>query len=96
MIEEKYKKQIISIIEKYLPNCKIYLFGSRAIGDFYEGSDVDISIDNGEKVSYEISFKIRSELEESTIPFFVDIIDINNIGDEMKNQILKHRIVWKN
>ena len=46
MLKERYKKQIIEAIEKFLPNCKIYLFDSRAISTHMKILNIDIAIDN--------------------------------------------------
>jgi len=45
MINPKYKKQLIEIINKHLPQAKIYLYGSRARKDHAEGSDIDLAIE---------------------------------------------------
>lgn len=95
MLDEKYKKKLIEIIEKYISDSKIYLFGSRAKGRHRETSDVDISIDAGKELSSNLLYKIKDEIEESNIPYFVDVVDFNYVSDEMKNQILKNGILWK-
>lgn len=43
-------KHIVPIIEKYLPNAKIILYGSRARNDNQEGADIDIALDAGDKI----------------------------------------------
>ncbi len=96
MIEEKYKKILIKIIEKHLPNCKIYLFGSRAQKKHPETSDIDIALDTGNKIDIGIIGKIKDNLIESYIPYFVDIVDTNMTTEIMKTQILKNGIIWKN
>lgn len=96
MLSDKYKNILITIIRKYLPECKIYLFGSRATGDQTKYSDVDIAIDSGEVLDLNIIGKIKSEIEESKIPFFVDLVDLNNVDNRMRDQILKYGVLWKN
>ena len=96
MVEEKYKKILIKTIEKHIPNCKIYLFGSRAQKKHPETSDIDISIDTGHAIDIGIIGKIKDDLIESIIPYFVDIVDFNITTPIMKTQILKNGIIWKN
>ncbi|MFH1643842.1 MAG: nucleotidyltransferase domain-containing protein [bacterium] len=95
-IKEKYKEILIDIITKYLPNSKIYLFGSRATQTHHEGSDIDLALDNKEKIELKIIFKIQDEIEQTSIPLFVDIVDINTTSEKLKNEILKEGILWKN
>ena len=90
----KYKELLIQIIKKHLPNTKIYLFGSRARGTNTPGADIDISVDAGEKINIRTISKIKYNIEETSIPFFVDVIDLNNIEKEIKEEILKDGILW--
>jgi len=96
MVEEKYKKNIISIIRKHIPECKIYLFGSRAKKRSHEGSDIDIAIEAKDKIGRRIIYKIKNEIEETNIPFFVDIIDLKSADKEFKESIYKDLILWMN
>ena len=96
MIEYKFKKNLIEIINKYAPDAKIYLFGSRSRKDNKPGSDIDLALDSNIKLKINILMNIKSDIESTNIPFFVDIVDINNVDDVMKNEILKDGVLWKN
>ena len=91
---EQDKQKLMKIITKYLPKAQIYLFGSRARKDNLPQSDIDITIDNENKIDLLTLSNIKEEIEESTIPFTVDIVDLNNISEDLKKQILKDRIKW--
>jgi uncharacterized protein len=94
---ERSKDIIIDIINNHLSGCKIYMFGSRARKDNYEGSDIDIAIDHfGKKIEKLTLCKIIDEIEETNIPFCVDVLDFNNISQDIKSEILKDGILWKN
>jgi uncharacterized protein len=95
MIKQDEQK-IIEIITKYIPHAQIYLFGSRARKDNSPQSDIDIAIDNKNKIDFLILSNIKEEIEESTVPFTVDIVDLNNISEDFKTQILKDKIKWNN
>ena len=62
-------------------NCieKIILFGSRAKGNYKQGSDVDLAV-FGSKVGYcvinEFSYLLN---EESSLPYFFDVINLSSI-----------------
>ncbi|MEK3988484.1 nucleotidyltransferase family protein [Robertmurraya sp. FSL R5-0851] len=64
------------------------IFGSRAMGNFKKGSDVDISI-YGQNITNETLYRLNDLLnEEYPLPYFFDILHyegINNIN--LKNHI---------
>jgi predicted nucleotidyltransferase len=85
---------LTSIIKKHLPLVKIYLFGSRARGDYTPWSDIDVALDTGKKIDlYELSI-IKEEIEESSIPFTVDVVDMHNISEDFRKNILKDGKLW--
>ena len=53
-----------------------------------------MAIEYKNKINYEILRKIKSELEESKLPYKVDVLDINNISDEFRDIIKKKMIVF--
>ena len=72
---------LFSIFTKY-PEVKcISIFGSRAKGNHKFGSDIDLAILN-EGVNDKILYTILDEIEESTRPYFVDIINYPTLTDE--------------
>jgi predicted nucleotidyltransferase len=93
-INEQDKIELIKIVKKYLPLCKIYLYGSRARGDSRMGSDIDLALDTGSKINMNLIVAIKNDIENSAIPFFVDIVDLNNTGKEFKDAIIGELIQW--
>ncbi len=86
-LDEKYINFIKASISRYLPDCKIFIFGSRVKGTAKKYSDIDIAL-NSKNLDENILLKIQNEFENSTLPYEVDIIDINNISETFKNHIL--------
>ena len=87
-LEERHLNFIKETLKKYIPNpnAKFYIFGSRAKGKFREYSDVDIAIDCP-NLETSIKTKLEIEFENSTFPYEVDIVDLNNIKESFKNLI---------
>ena len=92
----RYKKILLEIIRETLPNCKVYLFGSRARGSHSGGSNIDLALDDGKPIELGKISKIQEKLEESIVPLFVDLVDLHTAGDTIKREIKDEGIVWEN
>lgn len=93
-IEEKIKKKIISIIKAVIPNTKIILYGSRARGDYNKHSDIDLALDNGQKIERIDVGEVSDLLQASHIPYKIDVVDLHNISETMRAIIIKEGIPW--
>ena len=62
------------------------IFGSRAIGTFHEGSDIDICL-FGEELTISDLNRISTELDDLNIPEIVDLVNFRTIKNE---NLLKH------
>jgi len=94
-LDEKIKQKIISVVSALIPDAKIYLFGSRARGTNAERADIDIALDAGKPLLGRDVDEIKSMFKESNIMYKIDIVDFYQIGDVMRNEILRERIIWK-
>ena len=69
---------ITEAIKKHPEVEKAVVFGSRAMGNFKNGSDVDIAL-FGDKVNFSVIAQIKDELqEESPMPYLFDIVDFTH------------------
>jgi hypothetical protein len=91
---EEYKKIIVGSILKHLPDATVILYGSRARGDWKEGSDIDVAIDTGKVIDSKKMTAIMSEVEESKLPINFDIVDLHAISERIRHEIEKDGIVW--
>lgn len=69
---------------------KIILFGSRAIGDNMEKSDIDLAFvapDMSKKEWNDFSYELEEELDTLLL---LDIIKFEDAPDKLKNEIIKH------
>ncbi|QQR49561.1 nucleotidyltransferase domain-containing protein [bacterium] len=92
---ENYQDKLLEIINKHLSECSVYLFGSRARNTHREGADIDLALDCGKKLDISTLFKIKSDIEDSTIPIFVDLVDLQDASPDLKNEIMNDRILWQ-
>lgn len=90
-LEQKYIDFIKNIIKKELTNYKLYIFGSRVKNTAKKFSDIDIAIESVELTEI-IKSRLESLFENSTIPYEVDIINLDSISETFKN-IIKDDLV---
>ena len=69
---------------------RIWIFGSRALGEFREYSDVDLLIEC-EKLNSELISQISECFEESSFPFKIDLVDLKKIAPEYEQSIINSR-----
>ena len=91
---QRFKETLIKIIRQHLPNCKIYLFGSRARGTHKEGADVDIALDNGAPIDFSVMLATTGDIEESDLHLFVDVVDVHRVDKDFLDMIKKEWIEW--
>ncbi len=86
-VYEKSFQLILDTIKAYAEIEKAIIFGSRAMGNYRKGSDIDIAI-IGENITDQIKTRVSSVLnQELPIPYFIDIIDYKEIANV---NLLKH------
>ncbi len=73
-------------------NCKVWVFGSRANNKFQKFSDLDILFESSHELDMSFLFKIKSNVEDSNLPIKVDIVNIKELAESYREQILKTRI----
>ena len=73
---------IIKALEKYEEIEKAIIFGSRAMGNYKKGSDIDIAI-VGKSIDNSILYRLDDYLNEVyPLPYFFDIINYERINNE--------------
>lgn len=95
MVPAKWKRELIATVNKHAPQTRIYLFGSRAKTRRNTRSDIDIALDFGAPLSTRIIGNIKEDLAQSHIPYFVDIVDVHMVSQDMYDDIMRDGIVWK-
>lgn len=89
------KEKLIGFLNVLFPGIKITLYGSRARGNFKERSDYDLALDIGRKITRLELAQMQNAIEVLNIPQSVDLADMHAIPEEMKENILREGVVWK-
>lgn len=86
----KELSQITLILKKFPDIQEAILFGSRAMGTFKQGSDVDIALKG--RITIQVVARVKALLEEeSPMPYIFDVVDYKTIETPaFKEHIDKH------
>jgi uncharacterized protein len=88
------QNKIIALIKALIPHAKIYLFGSRARKTNTARSDVDIAIDAGKLLRRTAIDEAHSVLQASNLMYRVDVLDLHQVDEEMRKEIMKDALLW--
>lgn len=84
---ERDMNYMIDIFTQYGEIEKAVIFGSRSIGNFKQGSDIDIAL-CGKQLNNDLITRISNRLnQEVAIPYFIDLINYHQIKN---TELTKH------
>lgn len=93
-LSEETIEEICRILENYPQVKQAVLYGSRARGDYKNGSDIDITLIGGDDLTRDILFRIIDKLEETYLPYTFDLSILHKIDDtDFLHRIKKEGVV---
>ena len=97
MAQQKVLEQAKALVLKWTTNepvC-VYLFGSRAKGNYGKYSDIDLAILSSGAMPPGLIGRLKCAFEESNIPYSVDVIDLTEVDEQFRNRVISEGILWK-
>lgn len=73
-------QKINAVFNRYPQVEKAILYGSRAKGNYKNGSDIDITL-SGKDLSLKVVYKILDDLDELLLPYTIDLSIFDDIDD---------------
>ena len=73
---------------------RVWLFGSCAKGDARPRSDIDVAFEADVPIPDEILSDLIDALEESDVPYIVQVVDLSTAGDAFRQAVLDQGIQW--
>ncbi len=73
-------QKINSVFGRYPQIDKAILYGSRAKGNYRNGSDIDLTL-QGEGLTLNELFKMETELDDLLLPYMIDLSILHKIGN---------------
>ena len=73
---------------------RVYLFGSSVSGRTRRSSDIDVAIDPHGVLPATLLAELRERLEESAVPYDVDIVDLSAASPEIRASVEREGLRW--
>ncbi|MDM8560794.1 nucleotidyltransferase domain-containing protein [Candidatus Parabeggiatoa sp. HSG14] len=92
---QKSENYLRELLKERLPTgSQIFLFGSRAKGETSSTADIDIGILPKKPLDNTILWELQETIEDSFVPYHVDLVDFSKISETFKQHALKKTIPW--
>jgi predicted nucleotidyltransferase len=89
----EHRALVSGILAEHLPlSVQVWVFGSRATGRARRYSDLDLAIDAGRPLTLDETALLREAFEDSDLPYRVDIVDWQTIGERFRRLIAAERV----
>ena len=92
MIKDKYLHQIRETVGRFSSgrDLKFCIYGSSLVKDRF--GDVDIGLEGD--VEEGDAGKLKELFDNSTLPYFVDVVDFNRVATGFRENVLRGNILW--
>ena len=88
-------QKIRDVFVQYPQVEEVVLYGSRARGDYKNGSDIDLTLRGGDALTHTILSRIANDLDDQLLPYTIDLSIFGNIRNpEMTEQIERVGVVF--
>lgn len=97
MPREQILEMVRQVVLTELKEClaKVYLFGSWARAQERQSSDIDIAVEWTSEAQPARLVRLREVLEESTIPYRIDVVDLSEADAALVVNVRKEGVLWK-
>jgi len=79
--------RIQAVFSRYPQLEKVVLYGSRAKGNYRNGSDIDLTLCGGKDLTLKVLGKIMHEMDDLLLPYTMDLSLFACIGDR---EVIEH------
>ncbi|MEI6290883.1 MAG: nucleotidyltransferase domain-containing protein [Chloroflexota bacterium] len=80
-LKEVTIEKICGVLAKYPPIEKAVIYGSRAKGNYKNGSDIDLTLHGGADLTMNIMYKILVEIDDLLLPYTIDLSIFHTLKD---------------
>ena len=80
-LSEDILMQLTAVFDKYIQIKEVILYGSRAKGNYNEGSDIDLTI-VGDQLDFSTIQQVNTDIDQLNLPWLFDISDYKTINNK--------------
>ena len=80
-LPESAVQKICGVLSRHPQVKKAILYGSRAKGNYKNGSDIDLTLRGGADLTLNVIYKILNDLDELLLPYTIDLSIFDDISD---------------
>ncbi|WP_430974051.1 nucleotidyltransferase domain-containing protein [Sunxiuqinia rutila] len=85
-LSDKTRDSLADVFRKYANIEQVILYGSRAKGNYFEGSDIDLTL-VGDNLDFSDLQRISVDIDQLNLPYLVDISIFRTLSN---NQLIDH------
>lgn len=82
------------VLSRMRGRARVFLYGSRARGTATKTSDIDVGIVPNQPLPPDLLSEVREALEESTILYPVEVVDLSRADARFRDNALKDATEW--
>jgi len=86
-LKEATIKKICAVFVYFPQIEKVIIYGSRAKGNYKNGSDIDLTLQGDKELTFDVLLKIMNDLDELLLPHTIDLSIFNDITDR---EVIEH------
>jgi predicted nucleotidyltransferase len=96
-LKPEYLAVTRKILDTYVPEAEVWVYGSRINEDSHEASDIDMVVRNPNNLTLPQKNinELKAAFTESDLPILVDILDWAQLSESFHERIIKHYVVAK-
>ncbi len=84
---DEFKKIVFKHIDP--KSARVFIFGSRAIGNNLKFSDIDLGVEPKSELPIMSKIDLEDEFENSDLPFKVDVVDFSKVSKRFQEIAMK-------
>lgn len=89
---ELARKIVLAGLSGY--EAEVFLYGSFGAGKGMKGSDIDVAVLPLEPIPNHVLSSLREQLEEASLLFPVELIDLSATGREFRDRVFREGVRW--
>ena len=91
-LPDSYRKMVCELLQQYIPQADVWVYGSRVNGDYYGASDLDLVARFPVNQTSNLGDLLEA-FSDSNLPIIVQIVDWDRIPEDFRQEILVNYVV---